>query len=512
MLLELRGLTKRFTSTVALDELELRANSGEILGVVGPNGAGKSTMIRILAGELAPDSGEILIDGREWSRTNRRHDIVVVHQEPELFPTLTVAQNLLIGREGGQLGRPHIGAQEKKVLSDLQIVPYQHRTLDSCSLVVRQLTEIARALVHDAQVFLFDEPNSALTREESARLFRYIHALKDAGHVVLLVSHRIAEVVEHADRVAVIRQGRCTALLRGDDLTEEALAQQLVVGEREQESIGRGRGTDSAGAPLLRVEGWTHARRAFADVTFQAVAGEIVALVGVEGSGARELLRSLAGLVAAHGTIEISGLTGRAASRALVAYIPADRKVSLFTNLSVGENLVARLGAPEIAGRWGNLRKRRLSRLARELVRRFQIHVRAVDQPIRTLSGGNQQKVALAGAMAKRPRVLALEEPTRGVDIGTKAEIYHLLREYVRDGNAVVAYCTEVSEVFELADKVVVVSEGHLADYLDVTSFTRVEALAAEITGLESSLRAVAVGRTGSGRPDASVAEGMEKG
>jgi ABC-type sugar transport system ATPase subunit len=186
--------------------------------------------------------------------------------------------------------------------------------------------------------------------------------------------------------------------------------------------------------------------------------------------------------------------------------------VSLFTNLSVGENLVARLGAPEIAGRWGNLRKRRLSRLARELVRRFQIHVRAVDQPIRTLSGGNQQKVALAGAMAKRPRVLALEEPTRGVDIGTKAEIYHLLREYVRDGNAVVAYCTEVSEVFELADKVVVVSEGHLADYLDVTSFTRVEALAAEITGLESSLRAVAVGRTGSGRPDASVAEGMEKG
>jgi ABC-type sugar transport system ATPase subunit len=242
------------------------------------------------------------------------------------------------------------------------------------------------------------------------------------------------------------------------------------------------------------------------------VAGEIVALVGVEGSGARELLRSLAGLEAAQGTIEISGLTGRAASRALVAYISADRKVSLFTNLSVGENLVSRLGAPEIAGRWGNLRKRRLSRLARELVKRFQIRIRAVDQPIRTLSGGNQQKVALAGAMAKRPRVLALEEPTRGVDIGTKAEIYHLLREFVRDGNAVVAYCTEVPEVFELADRAVVVSEGHLADYLDVTSFTRVEALAADITGLESSLRAVTVGSTGPGRPDAAVAEGMEKG
>jgi ABC-type sugar transport system ATPase subunit len=496
MLLELRGVSKRFTTTVALDELELRASSGEILGVVGPNGAGKSTMIRILAGEIAPDSGEILIDGREWSRTNRRHEIAVVHQEPELFPTLTVAQNLLIGREGGQLGRPHIGTQEKKVLSDLQIVPYANRTLDSCSLVVRQLTEIARALVHDAQVFLFDEPNSALTREESARLFRYIHALKDAGHVVLLVSHRIAEVVEHADRVAVIRQGRCTALLQGDDLTEEALALQLVVGEREQDSKGRGQGTASAGATVLRVEGWTHTRRAFADITFQAVAGEIVALVGVEGSGARELLRSLAGLEAAHGTIEISGLTGRAASRALVAYIPADRKISLFTNLSVGENLVSRLGAPEIAGRWGNLRKWRLSKLARELVKRFHIRVRTIGQPIRTLSGGNQQKVALAGAMAKRPRVLALEEPTRGVDIGTKAEIYHLLREFVRDGNTVVAYCTEVPEVFELADRAVVVTEGRLADSLDVTSFGRVEALAATITGLESRLRTVAVGNT----------------
>lgn len=494
MLLQLQGLSKRFATTVALDDLVLQAHSGEILGVVGPNGAGKSTMIRILAGEIAPDSGAVLIDGEEWSRTKRRHDIAVVHQEPELFPTITVAQNLLIGREGGQLTRPHVGAPERKVLAELQIAPYANRTLDSCSLVVRQLTEIARALVHDARVFLFDEPNSALTREESVRLFRYIHGLKEAGHVVLLVSHRIAEIVEHADRVAVIRQGRCTALLEGAQITEEAVAQQLVVGERRQDSHGRGPEVDSARVPLLRAQHWTHSRRAFTDVDFTATDGEIVALVGVEGSGGRELLRSIAGLEGAGGSIEIAGLSGRVACRALVAYISADRKVSLFTNLSVGENLVARLGAPDIAGRWGNLRKRRLKTLARELVSRFQIRTRSVAQPIRTLSGGNQQKVALAGAMAKRPRVLALEEPTRGVDIGTKAEIYHLLREFAREGNAVVAFCTEVPEVFELADRAVVVTEGRLSDSLDITSYSHVEALAADITGLESSMRTVSGG------------------
>jgi ABC-type sugar transport system ATPase subunit len=229
------------------------------------------------------------------------------------------------------------------------------------------------------------------------------------------------------------------------------------------------------------------------DAELEVAAGEIVALAGVEGSGARELLRSVAGLEPARGQIRVAGLRGHAASRALVTYIPADRKTSLFTNLLVGENLTSRFGMPEIAGPWGNLRKRRLIRLARELVSRFRIRTRTVNQPIRTLSGGNQQKVVIAAAMARRPRLLALEEPTRGVDIGTKAEIYHLLREFARDGNAVLAFCTEVPEVFELADRVVVVQAGRLSLPLDVRSYSHVEALAADITGLEGSMREGAV-------------------
>jgi ABC-type sugar transport system ATPase subunit len=488
MLLEVRGVTKRFGQTVALDNMDLTAQSGEILGIVGPNGAGKSTLIRILAGEAIADSGQILIDGQAWSRRERRHDIAVVHQEPELFPSVTVAQNLLVGREGRHVLWPKAGVQEQKILSDLRIAPYADRPLHSCSLVVRQLTEIARALVHDARVFLFDEPNSALTEDESARLFGYMHALKKAGHIVLFVSHRISEIVEQADRVAVIRLGKCAAVLERDDLTEEAVAQQLVVGEREQRGEGPTRGAGSeAGRALLRVEAWNHPRGAFQEADLQLDAGEILALIGVEGSGARELLRSIAGLERSHGAIQVAGLSGRAASRALVTYIAADRKVSLFSNLSVGENLVSRLGKPEIAGPWGNLRFRKLSRLARELVDKFRIRVRSVAQPVRTLSGGNQQKVALAAAVAKRPRVLALEEPTRGVDIGTKAEIYHLLRSFVNDGGGVIAFCNEAPEVFELADRAVVVSRGRLSTPLDVMSYDHVETLATDITRLEGN-------------------------
>jgi ABC-type sugar transport system ATPase subunit len=489
MLLELRGMTKRYGETRALDGLDLTATSGEILGVAGPNGAGKSTMIRILAGEERVDAGQILIDGRTWSTADQRHQIAVVHQEPQLFPTLTVAENLLVGREGRQVARPRASAREAQVLSGLHIALYANTPLDACSLVTRQLTEIGRALIHDARIFLFDEPNSALTEEESERLFAYMHALKNAGHIVILVTHRIRELVVQADRVAIMREGRCTATLCGDALTQEAVARQLVVGEREREAHERlpARRAGTARA-MVRLSGWTHARGAFQDVGLTVHAGEIVALVGVEGSGARELLRSVAGLEPARGDITIAGLAGRHAGRALVAYLAADRGRSLFAHLSVGENLVSRLGAPDIASPRGVLRKRSLVRLAAELIGRYRIRARSSAEPLTALSGGNQQKVALAAAIARRPQVLALEEPTRGVDVNTKADLYQVLRAFTQQGKAVLAFCTEVSEVFDMADRAIVVDDGRLSRSLDVTSYVTVEALAADITRLESHL------------------------
>jgi ABC-type sugar transport system ATPase subunit len=353
--------------------------------------------------------------------------------------------------------------------------------------VIRQLTEIGRALIHDARIVLFDEPNSALTEEESERLFAYMHALKNAGHIVILVTHRIRELVVHADRVAIMREGRCTATLSGDALTQEAVARQLVVGERQREARGRLPATRAGTArEMVRVSGWTHARGAFKDVGLTVHGGEIVALVGVEGSGARELLRSVAGLEPARGDITIAGLAGRRAGRALVAYLAADRRRSLFPHLSVGENLVSRLGAPDIASPRGVLRKRSLVRLAAELIGRYGIRARSSAEPITALSGGNQQKVALAASIARRPQALALEEPTRGVDVNTKADIYQLLRAFTQQGKAVLAFCTEVSEVFDMADRAIVVDDGRLSRSLDVRSYAKVEALAADITRLES--------------------------
>lgn len=486
MLLELRGLTKRYGQTQALNGLDLTASSGEILAVAGPNGAGKSTMIRILAGEESVDSGQILIDEAAWSSDDKRHRIAVVHQEPQLFPTMTVAENLLIGREGRRVARPRPSAREAQVLAELRIAQYGDVPLDACSLVTRQLTEIGRALVHDARIFLFDEPNSALTEEESARLFQYMHALKNDGRIVILVTHRLRELVAHADRVAIIREGRCTALVERGTLTQEAVAQQLVVGEREAQQHTPVAGS---GREVLRLAGWTHQRGAFRDVGLQIKAGEIVALVGVEGSGARELLRSVAGLEPARGEIAVGGLAGPRAARALVTYLAADRRISLFANFAVGENLVSRLGSPQIASPYGALRKRALARLAGELIARYRVRTRGVAQPIGSLSGGNQQKVALAASMARRPQALALEEPTRGVDVSTKVEIYQLLRGFVHDGKAVLAFCTEVPEIFDMADRAIVVDNGRLSPPLDVKAFARVEALAAEITKLESHLR-----------------------
>jgi len=487
MLLELRGLTKRYGQTQALRGLDLTAASGEILAVAGPNGAGKSTMIRVLAGEETVDAGQVLIDGQEWSATQQRHRIAVVHQEPQLFPTMTVAENLLVGREGRRAGRPRAAARETEVLAGLRIAQFRDTPLDSCSLVTRQLTEIGRALIHDARIFLFDEPNSALTEEESDRLFEYMRALKDDGHIVILVTHRLGEIVAHADRAAIIREGRCTAILQGAELTQEAVAAQLVVGERERADDERGgRQTAQADRPIVRLSGWTHARAAFDDVAVQVNAGEIVALVGVEGSGARELLRSVAGLEPARGEIVVGEFAGRRAARALVTYLAADRTISLFANFSVGENLVSRLGVPDIASPFGALRRRASVRLARELIAAYRVRADSAAQPIRALSGGNQQKVALAASIARRPRLLALEEPTRGVDVSTKAEIYQLLRAFAGEGKAVLAFCTEVSEVFDMADRVIVVEDGHLSPSLDVRSYDKVEALAADITRLES--------------------------
>jgi ABC-type sugar transport system ATPase subunit len=485
--IRLRGLQKRYGATVALAGLDLDIRPGEVLGIAGPNGAGKSTLVRILAGEERPDSGELLFNGSPWTPSLDWRRVAVVHQEPQLFPNLTVAENVLVGREGSGSGWPRLGPADARVMKAFGIDRFADTPLADCTLATQQRAEIARAVARDAQVFLFDEPNSALTDEESDELFRELHKLAAEGRIVLLVTHRLGDLFEHAGRVAVIRDGRVRAILEGDALTEDGIAQQLVVSRGGEASAKAAGAIDHGGRALLAVHDWSHGA-AFHNISLDAKPGEIVALVGVEGSGARELLRSFAGLETCSGEIGIAGETGEGAQR-LSAYVPATRMLSLYSNFSVGENLLVRLGSPDIAGLGMALRKKRMRQLANDAVRRFSIRAHSVAQGIRSLSGGNQQKVAIAQALNCAPRLLLLEEPTRGVDIHSKREIYRLLRDYVDAGNSVIMFCTEVLEVYEAADRAHVVVDGGLSRAIVVEDYPHVEALATDVARMERHAR-----------------------
>jgi ABC-type sugar transport system ATPase subunit len=488
--LELRGIRKSFGETRALQGVDLVARSGEILGVAGPNGAGKSTLMRILAGEEARDAGDILVNGQPWSTGDPRDRVAVVHQEPQLWPNLTVGQNLMVGREPSPHTFPALPEPDRAILRSLEIDGYVDRPLVDCPLAVRQRVEIGRALALDARFFLFDEPNSALMEEESDRLFAAMHDLADRGRIVLLVTHRLGEMVAHCDRVVVIRDGVVAAELSGARLTEAGIARELVLGYQavtvtddggpsvrpDDIAEAQGPGPAESTGPVLSVERWTSPEGKFSDVSLRVMRGEVLALVGVEGSGAREIVASAAGFAAAAGTVLVDDREGAGAVTARTVYLPADRRGMLFANLSVGDNLVMRLGIPEIAMAGGFLSLRRLRARAAELVTRFRVRTRSPKAPLPSLSGGNQQKVAIAAAIARRPALLVLEEPTRGVDVGSKAEIYRILRDYAREGHGVLVYCTEVPEVYELADRCVVVDAGRpaadmrVADARDLTS------------------------------------------
>ncbi len=478
----LRGLRKSYGPTVALAGVDLDLRPGEVLGIAGPNGAGKSTLVRMIAGEERPSGGSFSFDGLPWSPFDDWQAVAVVHQEPQVFPNLTVAENVMVGREGTQARRPQPGAADLAVMEAFGIGALRDRLLGECSLATQQRTEIARAAARAARVFLFDEPNSALTSAESDALFTEIHKLAAAGNIVVLITHRLRDFVRHCARVVVVRDGQVRVILEGVALTEDAIARQLVT---ESAAINAAATPAICGGQMFSTEGWSHAT-AFRDIAFTGAAGQIVALMGVEGSGARELLRSLAGLERCSGRVSILAETGSSALDRRTAYVPSTRQQSLYSNFTVGENLLARLGKPQIAGPALALRVGRMRALATDAVRRFQVKTGSIDQPIRSLSGGNQQKVAIAQALACAPKLLLLEEPTRGVDIHSKAEIYRLLRDFAAAGNSVVMFCTEVLEIFEAADLVQVMSHGQLSLPQTIAGFAHVEDLATRIIQLEN--------------------------
>ena len=350
-------------------------------------------------------------------------------------------------------------------------------------LGIQQRTEIARALIRSASVFLFDEPNSALTHLESQQLFLWMHRLADRGACVLFVTHRLGELVEHSDAIVVIRDGTVVKQLAGDS-TADAVARALVTDEADHLLETR---TASSVAPevFVRLADWRSRRGTFDVPAVEFKRGEVVAVVGVEGSGGREFVASLAGREPVRGRAFTAA--GESARTLLGAseYLPASRQESLFDNLTLAENAVVRLGRGKIATRAGIIRRGAITTLGEGVRDDFRVASRSASQSIRSLSGGNQQKIAIAATLASAPRLVAVEEPTRGVDVGSRAEIHRVLRAYAAAERLVAVFCTEVSEAFQLADRVFVMDRGRLSPPVEVVGHGNATALAAALAALE---------------------------
>jgi L-arabinose transport system ATP-binding protein len=474
--LSLRGVSKRFENVQALSAVDLEIRGGEVLALVGENGAGKSTLLRILNGDYRPDEGEFAIDGADVSfdRPADAHaaGVRVIYQEPEIVPHISVAENLFIGelpRRAGRIvdrrtlwrsAREHIRAYGFE--ADLDVRTEGARL----SASQRQLVEILRAIKGRARVIAFDEPTSSLTDSEAERLFSIIDRLRADGVGIVYVSHRLGEVLRLADRIAVLRDGRLAGT-RDAEGTSEAELMRLMVGRAVSQVFPAERRPEADVA--LRVEklstDWLH------DVSLEIRRGEVLGLAGLVGAGRSELARALFGDVPLRaGTIELDGrpLRLRSPADAILAgvgYAPESRKAdALVLMRSVRENIS--LASLERLRRGRFVRGHAERRLVDELIARLEIKTPSPEQEISKLSGGNQQKAVLARWLARSPRLLLLDEPTRGVDVGAKAEIYRLIDDLAAAGMAVLFISSELPEVIGMSDRILVMEGGRITGQL----------------------------------------------
>ncbi|NEK92626.1 sugar ABC transporter ATP-binding protein [Modestobacter muralis] len=472
VVLALENVSKSFGAIAALRGARLELRAGEAHALVGENGAGKSTLVKILAGVHGPDSGRVLLDGRPVTLDSpaaaRAAGIAVIYQEPTLFPDLSVAENIFMGRQpltgGRRIDRKELAARCQALFERLGVRMDPERPARGLSIADQQMVEIAKALSFDARVLVMDEPTAALSGVEVERLFTVARALRASGAAVLFISHRFDEVFGLCDRITVMRDGQWVSTDATVDLTVEQVVRRMV-GRDVAELFPKQDVT--AGDVVLEVRGLTR-RGVFTDVSFDVRAGEIVALAGLVGAGRSEVMRAVFGVDRYDaGTVQVEGkrLKGgspAAAMAAGMALVPEDRRQQgLVMELSVERN--ATLTRRWELSRLGWLSARRERDAAAEWSTKLQVKAGRMSDPVSTLSGGNQQKVVLAKWLSTRPTVLVVDEPTRGIDVGTKAEVHRLLSQLAADGLAVVMVSSELPEVLGMADRVLVMHEGRLA-------------------------------------------------
>jgi rhamnose transport system ATP-binding protein len=473
VVLALEDVSKSFGAVAALRGAHLELRSGEAHALVGENGAGKSTLVKILAGVHGPDTGRVLLDGQPIElhspASARAAGIAVIYQEPTLFPDLSVAENIFMGRQplsgGRRIDRKALAARCKELFDRLGVRMDPNRPARGLSIADQQMIEIAKALSFDARVLVMDEPTAALSGVEVERLFAVARSLRSHGAAVLFISHRFDEVFDLCDRITVMRDGQWVSTDLAADLTVDQVVRRMV--GREVSSLFPKLDVE-AGDVVLEVRGLTR-RGVFSDVSFDVRAGEIVALAGLVGAGRSEVVRAVfgvdeydAGSVTVHGRPLKPG-SPAAAMAAGIALVPEDRRQQgLVMELSVERNATLTRRWKLAKAGWLSSRAERAT--ASEWSEKLQVKAGKLSDPVSTLSGGNQQKVVLAKWLSTEPTVLIVDEPTRGIDVGTKAEVHRLLSQLAADGLAVVMVSSELPEVLGMADRVLVMHEGRLVD------------------------------------------------
>jgi rhamnose transport system ATP-binding protein len=487
--LAMRGISKRFGATRALDDVSLELRGGEVHALVGENGAGKSTLIKVMTGIYPPDEGVVLVDGEPLSLRSaadaQRLGIAAIYQEPLIFPDLSVAENVFIGHQNqGRVVRwRQMCADAEALLARLDVHIDPRMPASGLPVAAQQAIEIAKAISLEVRILIMDEPTAALSAHEVERLFRQVHQLRDSGVAVLFISHRLDEVFEIADRVSVFRDGRHVATHVRDEVTRAQLIAAMV---GRQTSDFYARHDHHAGEVVLRVRDLGRTGK-FSGVSFDVRPGEVLGLAGLVGAGRTDVALALFGIAPAEtGAIELDGrpveiATPRQALDLGIAYLSEDRR---HVGLSMPQSVTANITLPSL--------RRYVSTLglvdgaaersdAERFRRQLSIRTAGLSQPVGLLSGGNQQKTMLAKWLNAEPAVLILDEPTRGIDVGAKADVHRIIDDLARSGMAIVLISSDLPEVLAVSDRVLVMREGMQTGLFDRAEATQERVMTAAL-------------------------------
>lgn len=481
-ILELKKISKQFSGVEVLHEVSFDLRRGEVHALLGENGAGKSTLVKVVTGVHQPDKGGIFLDGRRVhfndTHDSRQAGIAAIYQELSLFPDLDVAENIFVGRHptaaGGRIDWRKLYADAGTLLSSLGVHLDLKQKARNLSIAQQQMIEIARAFSINARILIMDEPTSSLTLNEVAELFRLVRRLRTEGTAIVFISHRLEELFEIADRVTVMRDGAYVETRSLKDVTRDDLIRSMV-GRTITDLFPKQ--AVKAGEVILKVQ---HLSRegSFRDVDFELRRGEILGMAGLVGAGRTNVARALFGVEpATSGRIWIDGrevaiATPQQAIKLGLAYVPEDRQLH---GLIPAMNLISNISLPMLFNyaRQGWLRDTVERRAAYDSALQMEVRANTIWQFARELSGGNQQKVVLAKWLATKPRILILDEPTRGIDVGTKAAVHALMSKLASEGMAILMISSELPEVLGMSDRVIVMREGHITAHFSRAQATQ---------------------------------------